>query len=217
MPCEYGQVDCANENNKCYLCYESSFYVPKKVKTHSGLKKKINPNTKRQGSMSEVINHNQNKRMLDAITSGTPNSGAGKIKGDEQITGLIRIMEEIKTTTTKNLNRMPGKESFTIQREWLDKLEAEAKAENMEFGYLKFSFKEHSDKFYIVANADVFMDMVATMVHDRRELSIAKAKADTAEKLRRSIEAENIALKAKIDYYESLENLQNIISKEEEE
>ena len=48
-------------------------------------------------------------------------------------------MVEIKTTTKKNINKEPGKETFTIKREWLDKLEREAAQEGMEFKFLKFS------------------------------------------------------------------------------
>ena len=200
--CEYGHHDCTNLNDRCHSCINAFYYKEPKQRSY-GLKKNINPDTKRQGSNSEVINHNANKRMLDAATSGTPNSGAGSVKGDEQIKGLISIMEEVKTTTTKNINKEPGKETFTLQRSWMDKLEAEAKAENMEFNYLKFSFKEHDDKFYIVCNANTIMDMVTTMVYDRKKLKNLVLETDVLKKSWRHSETETMMLKAEIDLLKS--------------
>jgi hypothetical protein len=197
MSCEYGHTDCVNEDNKCYLCVNELHYQQQKQKSY-GLKKNIKADTKRMGSISEVKNHQQNQKMLTAATTGTPNSGAGSVKGDEQIRGIINIMEEIKTTTKKNEGRQPGKESFTIQRSWMDKLEAEAAEARMEFNYLKFSFDQHDDKFYVVCNSKVFMDMVATMVHDRRQISSAQDVSDISEKRRQVVEAENVLLRSQL-------------------
>jgi hypothetical protein len=212
VSCEYGYSDCSNLDNKCHICIDAFYYLAAKAKPKGGLQKKINIDTKRQGSASEVKNHNQNKALLaSATSSGTPNSGAGKVKGDEQIRGLIRIMEEVKTTVKKNLNKEPGKESFTIQREWMDKLEREAREANEEFAYLKFSFKEHDDKFYVLADQSMVMDMVETMVHDRYQVNVANAKADVAEKARRVLECENIKLSAEIALLKANLKLQELL------
>lgn len=214
MNCQFGHIDCQNINNKCYLCTDSFYYLAPKIKLNR--KRIVTKETSRQGSISEAKNARNNDRMLTAVTTGTPNSGAGRIKGDEQIRGIINIMEEIKTTVKKNINKQPGKETFTIQRSWMDKLEAEAKQENMEFNYLKFSFKEFDDKFYIVSNQDVFMDMVVSMVHDRREAKLAQHKIDVAETRARLIEAENTKLIAEINHLKSKLKLKEYESEDSE-
>lgn len=200
MSCEWGYDDCTNEGDKCFLCSTPGYhYVQPKVRK-TGFKNTIKTKeTKRQGSISEVKNQRQNNAMLTAVSTGTPNSGAGRIKGDEQIRGVINIMEEMKTTVKKNINKEPGKESFTLQRAWLDKLDKEAKEAGLEFWYLKFSFKEHDNDFYIAAHQEVYMDMVASMVHDRIELKKLENTIDVHKRRTEFAEADNIKLKAEID------------------
>jgi hypothetical protein len=199
MACEFGRIDCQN-TEKCYLCIDESQYRPPKNKPQ-GLKKNTikTKNTGRMGAASEVKSYEQMKKALNTDVTGTPNSGAGKVKGDEQIRGLINVMVELKTTVRKNLNKEPGKETFTIQRAWLDKLEREAKAENMEFQYLKFSFKEHDDKFYCVTNDDQIIDMIVTMKHDREKFKRIQNEVDVHKRRTELIEAENTKLLAEIE------------------
>ena len=199
MPCEFGHNDCTN-SDKCYLCVDSSNYKAPKVK-QQGFKKNVikTKNTGRMGAISEVKSYEQMQDALSTNVTGTPNSGAGKVKGDEQIRGLINVMVELKTTVRKNLNKEPGKETFTIQRAWLDKLEREAKAENMEFQFLKFSFKEHDDKFYCVTRDEDIIDMIVTMKHDREELKKVQNEVDVHKKRKELVEAENTKLLAEIE------------------
>lgn len=199
MNCEYGHDDCKNlGTDKCVLCIDEYNYIPIKRKTYKKNYIKTKE-TKRQGAISEVKSFEQMKNALDTNVTGTPNSGAGRIKGDEQIRGLINVMTELKTTVKKNEGRQPGKESFTIKREWLDKLEKEAKEALMEFFYLKFSFKEHDDKFYAVTDIDIIIDMIVTMKDDRLKALQAQNKIDVAEKRAALKEAENTKLIAEIE------------------
>lgn len=121
------------------------------------------------------------------------------VKGDQEIQGIIEIMEELKTRVKE---QPPGKESFTIKREWLTKLNREAKEARKEFWYLKFSFHEHMQDTYIIVEEETVMSMVKTMVEDRKAIQVAESKASLAEKLRRLRESEVITLQAKIDYLE---------------
>lgn len=199
MQCEYGYSDCKNlGTDKCTMCIDAYNYVQLKQRNYrkNVIKTK---ETKRQGAISEVKSFEQMKHALDTNVTGTPNSGAGRIKGDEQIRGLINVMTELKTTTKKNEGRQPGKESFSIKREWLDKLEKEAKEANMEFFYLKFSFKEHDDKFYAVTDIDIIMDMIVTMKDDRLKAREAQNSIDVAEKRAALKDAENTRLLAEIE------------------
>jgi hypothetical protein len=199
MSCEFGYTNCIN-NDKCYLCVDGSHYKEPKARPQ-GLKKNVikTQKTARMGAISEVKSYNQMKEALNTDVTGTPNSGAGKIKGDEQIRGLINVMVELKTTVKKNVNKEPGKETFTIQRAWMDKLEREAKEAKMEFQYLKFSFKEHDDKFYCITDDSLIIDMIVTMKHDREELKKIQNEFDVEKKRRELVEAENTKLLAEIE------------------
>lgn len=201
MTCEYGYSDCINLDKKCYLCIDGYHYMKPKQKQASFKTKKTikTEKSKRMGSISEVKSFNQMKEALNTCVTGTPNSGAGKIKGDEQIRGLINVMVELKTTVKKNLFKEPGKETFTIKKSWLDKLEREANEANMEFQYLKFSFKEEDDKFYCITNSDQIIDMIVTMKHDREELIKTKNEFEVYKKRAEYIDAKNTALIAKIE------------------
>lgn len=177
---------------KCALCPDRAYYSPEKIrtkKTYTGKK------SNRQGARFEAKNHEANQELL-ASSKLTPNSGAGKIKGDEQITGLIRVMEELKTHVKPKTAR--GEKTFTIHKEWLKKLDTEAQAENMEFWYLKFRFLETDTDTYIVLNENVVMSMIATLVEDRRNAKLAQRSINLANATADRIKAENVLLTARI-------------------
>lgn len=204
MSCNWGRTDCKNEGQKCYLCTAPDYHYESKVKKKQTMAKaKV---TKRQGSLFEARNHVNNHDLLNDVSSRmTPNSGAGNIKGDEEIRGIINIMEELKTHQKKNEGRQPGKESFTVQRSWLTKLNKEAKEAKKEFWYLKFAFKDEDQDHYVVVESDTIMSMVKTMVEDRRiakgaeyKINIAEKKSMLKEAESSKLFAENELLKAKI-------------------
>lgn len=205
MPCEYGYTDCINQDIKCSTCFiNGQNYEPIKVKRKTTLAKKRQKQDKRSGSRFEYVNHKNNSNLLkdDVLSSMTLNSGAAlHQKGDEQISGIINIMEELKTQMP---DRAKGTKTFTIKREWLDKLNKEAKMENKEFWYLKFSFSEDeanhsSSNIFVITEQDIIMSMVKTMVEDRKKAKKAQIQIDIANKKAALIEAENIRLKAEID------------------
>lgn len=205
MECEYGYVDCDNLGEKCLTCFvNGQNYKIKTVKPINQLSKKRQKQDKRTGSKFEFLNHKNNVSILknDVISSMTLNSGATILqKGDEQISGIINIMEELKTQMP---DRVKGTKTFTIKRQWLDKLNTEAKQENKEFWYLKFSFNEdeavHSGgNVFVVTEQDIIMSMIKTMVEDRRLAKNANLQIELANKKASYYEAENIKLKAEID------------------
>ncbi len=202
MECEFGHIDCTNEGEKCHLCINAMHYSTPKIKKRAQLNKRSMKQDKRQGSSFEYKNHLNNKDVLSgASTRMTPNSGAGQyLKGDEQIQGLVNVMEELKT---KVVEQAPGKKSFTIKKEWLDKLNKEANNENMEFWYLKFSFHEYDEDVYVITEKDIIMSMIKTLVEDRKAIKKTEAEKDILEKRRRLIEAENTKLKAEIELLKS--------------
>lgn len=196
MDCD--KLDCKFcDTDKCLMCVNYSKYTPEKKKQF-GIKKNLNKTSNRMGSKAEMINHESNKATIDS--NMTPNSGAGKVKGDEQIRGLVNIMQEVKT---QEVVRAKGHTQFTIKREWLDKLATEAPAENMDFWYLVFSFKNTDTQQYVVIDKAQMNDMIATMVDDRKTAKSANARIAVAEKNRIATETENLALRAKIDALEA--------------
>lgn len=196
MSCNWSHSDCKNESTKCHLCFvEDQFYVSTtKVKTP----KKAKPSA-RKGAIFEANNSNLNNQILLGGSSNTPNSGAGSVKGDEQIRGLIEIMEELKeqnTTTSK------GKKTFTVHKEWLEKLDREAKAERKEFYYLKFCFgtdDARANQYYVAISGEQLMSMVKTMWEDRKVAKLAQSKIDVERARRNVAEADVVKLKAEIE------------------
>lgn len=203
MSCQWGNIDCQNNDAKCDLCLSENFhYQPPKIKKRPQLNKRAQKKDKRMGADFEYKNHVQNKDLLSgAATRMTPNSGASFIKGDEQITGLVNIMEELKT---KVIKQAPGKESFTIKKEWLEKLNREAREANQDFWYLKFSFHEHDPDVYVICESDIIMNLVYTLTEDRKAVKKAKLDQEIAERRSNLKEAENIKLYAEIEYLKSL-------------
>lgn len=196
MDCD--KLDCKfYDTDKCLMCVNASKYSPEKKKQY-GIKKNLNKQSNRMGSRAEMINHESNKATISS--NMTPNSGAGKIKGDEQMRGLVNIMQEVKT---QEVVRAKGHTQFTIKREWLDKLANEAPLENMDFWYLVFSFKDTDSQQYVVIDKQQMNDMVATLIDDRKTAKTANSKIALADKKRIAAETENLALLAKIDALEA--------------
>ena len=193
--CEVNGIRCeifSKYPAKCALCPDRAYYSPEKIrvqKTYTGKK------SNRQGARFEAKNHEANQKLLTS-SNLTPNSGAGKIKGDEQITGLIRIMEELKTHVKPRISR--GDKTFTIHKEWFEKLNMEAPAENMEFWYVKFRFLETDPDTYVAVNENILMAMVASLVEDRRKAKLAQGAVDLANATADRIRAENVLLEARI-------------------
>ena len=202
MSCEFGHIDCKNEDKRCDLCFNAAHYVPKQVKSTGIRKRNTEKPTGRMGEVFERKNHKAVKNNINSVATGmTPNSGAGKVKGDQQITGLVRIMEELKT---QDPHRARGHSQFTIQRSWLDKLDREAPPENMDFWYLKFSFKDTDDQSYVVFDSAQMNDMVATLIHDRLKAKEADAKIKVADTRRVKAEAESSLLFAQVEYLKAI-------------
>ena len=198
--CEFGYNDCQNHGVRCYLCVNALHYQKTKLrkKPAFGVKAKKSART---GSIQEFRNSVENSRILSGTTSRqTPNSGAGQVKGDEQISGLVTVMEELKTRVSE---KAIGKKSFTIHREWLDKLRAEALAANKEFYYLKFSFHELDNDMYVIVDQEMIMGMVYTLAEDRKKVRLAQLDLEIALRRNEVVTAENVLLLAKNNLLES--------------
>lgn len=176
-------------------------YKPAVIKKRSVLRKHANKADGRAGSSFELRNQKINQQALDSVCDMTLNSGATvREKGDAQIKGLLSIMEEYKTRTKI---QAPGKKTFTIQKEWLDKLEREARAENKEFYDLRFSFHEDDKQAYVILPEEEFISWIKTLNEDRKRALSAQSKIELAERQKDLAHAENRLLQAKIDVLEA--------------
>lgn len=203
ISCKWSYEDCKFDGqSKCDICFtEGMHYKPVVIKKKSVLRKHANKADGRAGSSFELRNQKINQKVLDSTCDMTLNSGATvREKGDAQIKGLLSIMEEYKTRTKV---QAPGKKTFTIQKEWLEKLEREARAENKEFFDLRFSFHEDDKQAYVILPEEEFISWIKTLNEDRKKTLSAQAKIDLVERQKDVVIAENKLLQAKLDEMEA--------------
>lgn len=203
--CKWGHNNCKNKGDTCSRCLLcGQYYVAPSQKTCLSLRAKRSAPDGRKGSKFEYKNHKENEALVN--TRMTINSGAtAREKGDEQIRGIINIMEELKTQMP---DRAKGTKSFSIKRQWLDKLHMEALKENHEFWYLKFAFDEDEavhagGTTYVVTEQDIIMSMVATMIRDRKKAAEIDAKLDMYKKHYQAADAKVVALQAELEAIKS--------------
>ena len=210
MSCEFGHEDCRFEGtDRCGLCIASCNYAKAKQRTYTGLKKHANKADGRGGSHFEYKNYEKNSKILkDTVCNMTLNSGATILeKGDAWIRGNVNIMEEYKTRTKV---QAPGKKTFTIHKEWLDKLikdfkNANRQGKDFEFFDLRFSFQEGDQDVYCILEENELLQWIKTLDVDRRKaqecdlkINLANKKADLQKAELSKAYAEIAELKAEI-------------------
>ena len=204
MSCRWNSDDCKFlDSNKCNNCFTfQQFYEQRKVRVQTKLRHRAQKADKRMGSQFEKANHDSNVSALRETESNmTINSGATRRqKGDENITGYVRVMEELKTQLA---TRAKGTKSFTIQREWLDKLSREAQQREFEFWYLVFQFSEHENEPFVVVEKEMVFNMIQTMLSDRRRADLAAKAAEVSQKETEAVRTKMSSLYSKIAYLES--------------
>lgn len=162
--CIQDGISCINYPEKCALCINQSLYLAAKIKKKYTPMRQYKKSERMGANFEEQIKDSTNKKLY-AASNLTPNSGAGNIKGDISISGCIDIALELKTKIKPKITR--GSLSFTIQKEWLDKLNKESKEANKEFWALVFSFFESDESIYTILEYEQILSMICTMTHDR--------------------------------------------------
>lgn len=99
--------------------------------------------TKNKESTRYFSNQHETKicNILNAIKQA--NSGAGKFAAGDCINKNASLLIECKTTMT-------DKNSISIKKEWLDKIEEERKIKRMSNKLLAFSFGPESPNYFII-------------------------------------------------------------------
>ena len=206
MECKWHYEDCVN-TEQCTFCSTPGYYY-KPAKQKQRTKGRAPKKSSRKGSAFEESNHKKNEELFIS-SNATPNSGAGSVKGDEQIRGLVTAMEELKQQSRTTAR---GKKTFSISKDWLEKLEQEAGAH--EFWYLKFSYDQYGHDVYVVTSQEMVMSMIKTIAEDRKALKLAEAERDIDKKRMRYLETEIVRLKAEKDLLEAQLHKQQLESEE---
>lgn len=189
MTCKHNLSPCEYEgSDKCSTCYTGQYHKEPEQKVRKTLARRAQRKDNRQGSAFEYANHQYNENKISA--SLTTNSGATRYeKGDEHLSGLVRVMQELKTQLP---DRKGGTKSFSIKREWLDKLRKEAK-DDFEFWYLLFSFSEPegmAGDVYAVIERDLLSELILTVARLRNQVTIETKQRSLVEKKSLRIQAE---------------------------
>lgn len=173
-----------------------SLFIPDKISVKSkGLRK--TKKSARMGSKFEEENHELNKIFNAGGASMTPNSGAGMVKGDEEILEYVNVVQELKTAVVEKYSR--GSLSFTIQKEWLQKLRRESIEAGREFWYLLFKFHESNSDAYAILEREMVTSLVYTIYHDRRKLKINDLEVKVYQDRANMLEAQLLAANKEIE------------------
>ena len=215
--CSWGHQDCINEGTeRCDTCFSDSYHYKQKTKKKFyNLAHRSREKDNRKGSEFEA----KTKKVISDALSDKPvvqltiNSGATVYeKGDVQIEGLVTAMIEDKTQTV--VHKAKGQKTFTIKKDWLTKLLRESKQHNKEFHWLLFNFLETDNDIYAITEADHIISMAKTMESDRRELKKAEKRAEIANRRVNLVEAENVKLKAELEYLKVCKELMEYVNGE---
>lgn len=209
--CTKNGIPCAKYPDSCPLCINKSLFVKAKTRNKLPKLRQYKKSNRMGASFEEKVNEITDKK-LSAASDLTPNSGAGFIKGDIEISGCIDAALELKTKVKPKITR--GSLSFTIQKEWLIKLKQESEEANKEFWALVFSFYEDDSNIYTILEYEQLSNMLATMAKDRirakKILSENKILEDTIALLKSELivkEQENLVLQEKLRNFDPDDDL----------
>lgn len=153
---------CSN-TAQCYRCFHQHLYKPHKRQTPLA-PKSLSRTPKKQGIKAEqdfVKQYKQTIQRADQVVRQQIASGAlHHHPGDvETFDSFIASLYEIKE---KLVDHTKGKKTFTIQKEWLDKLKKEARQLNKDHYALPFRFSE-DNSFYVVIELEILLSLVETI------------------------------------------------------
>ena len=107
-------------------------------------------------STREFSDHQENTVAKLLGGKKTPNSGAAKFCGGDVKTKSFLI--ECKTT-------MSPKKSFSIKKDWLEKVEQERKDLQMPYSALAFQFEPDGENYFVIKDK-LFKQMVEVFTND---------------------------------------------------
>jgi hypothetical protein len=162
MDCVYTD-ECANAGKSCFKCYNFSMYKAPKVRTP--LRAKGTPKKEIKEGMDfenrGTKKYNQTVKVAKdvarrQIASGALHYALGDMITEEELTASLSEFKERGTVNAK------GEKQISIKREWLEKLEWEARQMGKTYYFLPFTFKG-SDKDYVAMDYDILLSYVQTI------------------------------------------------------
>jgi len=151
--CEHAD-NCANLGKSCRKCFGYNMFRPKKEQRRLGQQSGAKKSKKEGMAFEERGTKKYNQAVSQAkdvakrqIASGALYYALGDMITEEALTAALAEYKERGTLSST------GAKQITIKKEWLDKLEEEAKLMNREFYFLPFTFKDQ-DQDYVVMNYD---------------------------------------------------------------
>lgn len=162
MDCTY-ENECANAGKSCFKCFNYSLY--KAPKERKGLKPKSNTKKELKEGMDFENRgtrkyNNTVKQAKDVarrqIASGALHFALGDMITEEELTASL---SEFKERGSKDAR---GAKTITIKKDWLDKLEEEARQMNKNYYFLPFTFKG-SDKDYVAMDYEILLSYIQTI------------------------------------------------------
>jgi hypothetical protein len=155
--------ECANADKSCFKCFSYSFFAPFKEiyslqnKSSSRKQKKEGADFERRGVNKYNRAIEQGKKMArQQIASGAFSFALGDMVTEEEMTSSIAEFKERGELSAK------GEKQITIKKQWLDKLEEEARMMKKDYFFLPFSFKD-SQKEYVVISYDQLLSYIQTI------------------------------------------------------
>lgn len=204
--CIKNGLTCSNFLEKCDICIRQSQFLAQKARKHTELRK-YKHSSRMGAKFEEKVNDSLNQK-LSSSSRLTPNSGAGNIKGDIEILGCINMALELKTKIKPKISR--GSLSFTIQKDWLIKLNKESKEQNKEFWALIFSFNESEKDVYAILEEDMLSNMIATMTRDRIKYNSIQKELDQVKNRNSLLETQLAAKEKELEFLKAQLNPQSI-------
>lgn len=162
MDCIY-ENECANAPKSCFKCFNFSMYkAPKErrgLQPKSSTRKEVKEGMDFENRGAKKYNQAVKKAKDVArrqIASGALSHALGDVITEEQLTASLAEYKERGTVSAK------GEKQITIKREWLEKLEWEARQMNRDYYFLPFTFKGCDDD-YVAMNYEILLSYVQTI------------------------------------------------------
>lgn len=170
MDCEY-ENECANVGKSCNKCFNYSFYkAPKEkkgLKPKSSTKKEVKEGMDFENRGTRNYNNAVRKAKDVArrqLASGALHFALGDMITEEELTASL---SEFKERGSKDAR---GAKTITIKKDWLDKLEDEARQMGKSYYFLPFTFKG-SETDYVAMDYNILLSYIQTiqalMEHNR--------------------------------------------------
>ncbi|MCY9186519.1 hypothetical protein [Bacillus halotolerans] len=162
MDCTY-QNECSNYEKSCFKCFNYNLYKP--IKERKGLSAKSSTRKEKKEGMdfenrgTRRYNQNVHKAKDVArrqIASGALHFALGDMITEEELTAALAEFKERGSTDAR------GHKQITIKKEWLDKLEEEAKQMRRSYYFLPFTFKG-SNKDYVALDYEILLSYIQTI------------------------------------------------------